>query len=133
MHFSQHGTYSIEQRKNILIVDAAGPFNEEFIQAYKVDLEKHLSKLKNQCWAQMMTLHGLSLLTPEAEKALIFSLKLLRERGLAATAIIPRSSFLIVKEHISRVYSLAGVRHGFFERESQAHDWLRNVLSEGVK
>ena len=41
MKDSAHGSYTIEQQNNILIVDAQGPFDEVTAERYHQDIMQH--------------------------------------------------------------------------------------------
>jgi hypothetical protein len=126
MDFEQHGTFKLNVEKNILYVDAKGPFNDQFILKYSIAIEDHIRSLEHSDWSQIVVLHELSLYTPQAEQALIKSAIDRRKRGLVDIAFVlkdTKSTFLI-QIQLSRCYSEGGVNHQFFDTQAQAKEWL---------
>ncbi|WP_100644673.1 hypothetical protein [Alteromonas facilis] len=129
MEFCKHGTYSIRFDSNKVFVEATGPFNLELVQDYKLKIEECISALEPCPWGQIITLNELSLFTPEAESALIFGLKLRKERGLKACAIVAKSPFRIVLQQIDKIYSEAEIKHKTFKNERDAVYWVDDEIN----
>ena len=117
MKFIEHGVFEIETEANLLLVDATGPLSDEMSKHYNDAVESCIQHLEGSQWNQIITLHQLSLFTPEAEIILTDTLIKRRSRGLVAGYIILENVDCkrLVKEQLSRCYSIAGVEHHFFD------------------
>ena len=120
MRFKEHGVFEIENETKLLVVDATGPFNEELLKRYNEALESCIQLLEVSQWRQVITLHHMSLFTPEAEKVLIDTLIKRKSRGLLAGYIILEDVEFKpwVKEQLTRCYSIARVELHFFDSPS---------------
>jgi hypothetical protein len=126
MIFIEHGIFEVKVEGNLLLVDATGPFNEELIKSYQHALERCISHLEDSTWNQVITLHQLSLFTPEAENLLIKTLLNRKSRRLVACGVIVEGTECktLLKEQLSRCYSNAGVQHQFFRTIDEAKIWF---------
>ena len=88
MKFEEHGVYEMKVEGDLLLVDATGPFNEELINSYRYALESCIHFLEIKQWNQIITLHEMSLFTPEAEEALTQSLIDRKSRGLVFCGVV---------------------------------------------
>lgn len=131
MRFKEHGVFKIETEAELLLVDATGPFNDEVLKHYNIALDSCIQELEASQWNQIITLHQLSLFTPEAEIILTDTLIKRRSRGLVAGYIILENVDCkrLVKEQLSRCYSIAGVEHHFFDSTSEAKESLTSFPS----
>jgi len=129
MNFTEHGVFEIKVEDKYLLVDATGPFNEELIIKYKRALESCIQNLEVSNWKQIITLHQLSIFTPEAEKALTQTLINRRARGLIACAVIllDIESEPLIKTQMSNCYNKADVKHQFASSIEDAKKWLSTV------
>lgn len=130
MTFEEHGAFKIELVDSLLFVDAQGPFNEELIKRYKADLESKIQALEHASWCQIITLHDMSVFTPEAESALTNTLINRKSRGLIASAVIISDVDYqdLVCSQMSRCYHTARVEHEYFTSLSQAKEWVNERL-----
>jgi hypothetical protein len=126
MDFIEHGFFTVNVEDNILIVDAIGPFNEELILKYEKALESCIQTLELSSWNQIITLHKLSLFTPDAELALTQTLINRKSRGLVSCAVVmvDIEGESLVKRQMSRCYDNASVKHQFFTSLEDAKVWL---------
>ena len=131
MKFREHGVFEIETAARLLLVDATGPFNEELIKRYNKALESCIEQLEGSHWSQIITLHQMSLFTPEAEKVLIDTLIKRKSRGLLASHVILEDVEFKpwVKEQLNRCYSAAGVELHFCVPTSEAKGSLPRLPS----
>ena len=129
MIFMEHGLFEVKIEGKLLLVDATGPFNEELLIQYEKALETCIHTLEVSEWNQVITLHQLSLFTPEAEQALINSLINRRSRGLIACAIVLMNveGESLIKTQMSRSYDRAGVKHNFTTSIDDANEWLTSL------
>ncbi|MCJ8297319.1 MAG: hypothetical protein MJK13_00070 [Pseudomonadales bacterium] len=132
MRFKEHGVFEIKTEAELLLVDATGPFNDEVAKHYIEALESCIQQLKVSQWNQIITLHQLSLLSPEAEKLLAATLINRRTRGLIAVYLILENVYFksLVKEQMSRCYTKAGIEHHFFDSAFEAKNNLTHFTSD---
>ena len=126
MKFEEHGIFEIKVEGNLLLVDATGPFNEELIIHYKKSIESCIQKLEVSQWKQIITLHQMSLFTPEAEEALTQTLINRKNRSLVACGVVIADvdGKTLVKEQMSRCYQRAEVKYQYFNSINEAKNWL---------
>ncbi|MCJ8337127.1 MAG: hypothetical protein MJK10_01535 [Pseudomonadales bacterium] len=131
MRFKEHGVFEIKTEDKLLLVDGTGPFNEELIEHYSDALESCIHHLETSQWDQILTLHQLSLYTPEAEDLLTKNIIKRKSRGLKFCSIIISDVDFksLVKEQISRCYTRAGIEHHFFDSMSEAKESLTRFAS----
>jgi len=129
MNFIEHGLFEVKIEDKLLLVDATGPFNKELLIQYENALESCIQNLEVLKWKQIITLHKLSLFTPEAEQLLTNTIINRRSRGLMACAIILKEAEgeSLIKAQMSRCYNRAGVKHNFIISINDAYKWLETV------
>ena len=131
MYFAEHGVFKVKVKveDKILLVDATGPFNGELIIQYEKALESCINNLEASKWNQIITLHQLSLFTPEAEQKLTQTLINRRSRGLIACAVVLISieAESLIKDQMSRCYNRAGVKYEFTTSVHGAKKWFAAV------
>lgn len=126
MKFIEHGIFEIKIEENILLVDATGPFNEELIINYQNALESCIKSLEHKKWNQIITLHQLSVFTPEAELALTKTLINRKSRGLTHCAVVigDTNYKALLTEQMSRCYCKAEIDHQYFNTLDTAKKWI---------
>jgi hypothetical protein len=129
MIFTEHGLFEVKIVGKLLLVDATGPFNEELLIQYQKALESCIQTLEVSEWNQIITLHQLSLFTPEAEQMLTNTLINRKSRGLMASAIVlmDAEGESLIKTQMSRCYSCAEVKHNFTTSIDNAKKWLTTI------
>jgi hypothetical protein len=128
MKFSEHGSYSIELHDDCIVVNATGPFNEQFVVKYKNELQKVMQGLDGRKWRQIIIMNEMSIFTPEAESALCETLELRMQHGLISSAVVYGDTLcnLLIHEQLSRCYLGAKVPHKFFDNLKEAKQWVKN-------
>jgi hypothetical protein len=126
MKFTEHGLFEVKTEGKLLLVNAIGPFNEELLIKYENALESCIQSLEAAPWNQIITLHQLSLFTPEAEEILTKTLVNRTSRGLGACAVVFQNveAESLVTAQMSRCYKNAKVTHRFFNSIDDAKKWL---------
>lgn len=129
MIFMEHGLFEVKIEDKLLLVDATGPFNEELLIQYEKALESCIQTLEVSEWNQIITLHQLSLFTPEAEQVLTNTVINRSSRGLMACAIvlIDAEGESLIKTQMSRCYNRAGVKYYFTTSIHNAKKWLTTL------
>jgi protoheme ferro-lyase len=127
--FTPHGSFTIEIGKQRMLVDAIGPFNLESISQYQRAIADAINVLKQKRWTQIVVLHGMSMMTPEAEEQLEKVVRYRMERGLCASVIVVGDveGKGIVKQQLQRVYGKTQLLHTFTETIEEAHHWLSSM------
>jgi len=131
MDLAAHGSYTIERQGNILVVDARGPFNEEAIDRYQVDMKKVCQEMAGQPWASLVTYYGNSVFTPDAEQSLIEITKYRVKHGMVANAsvIINSRHADLQQMQLRRVYQASDVTFHVFSDVGSAKEWLTEFLA----
>ncbi len=131
MDLAAHGSYTIEQQGNILLIDAKGPFNDVTLAKYKLDMKEVCQHMNGQPWASLVTYYGNSIFTPEAEKSLIEVTKYRVKNGMVANAsvIIDSHHADLQQMQLRRVYQAADVLFHVFSDVGSANEWLNEYLA----
>jgi len=129
VNFIEHGIFEVKIEDELLLVDATGPFNKELLIQYENALESCIQNLETSKWNQVITLHQLSLFTPEAEQVLTSTLINRSSRGLIACAIVLNDveGESLIKAQMGRCYDRAGVKYNFITSIHDANKWLATV------
>ena len=124
-----HGSYTIETTGRILTVEGTGPFNEALVREYRRDLEASVEALSPDPWVMLLTLHDLSLCTPEAEAELDEVLKWRSSMGMTKGGLLFHRTVgtEILKERLTLLYVAAGVEFAFFDHIDDARMWLEDL------
>jgi len=132
MELAAHGEYKIEQKGNILFVDAHGPFNDVTAQLYAKEMYKVCSSFQGECWASLVTYYGNALYTPEAESTLIDLTKYRAQHGMIANASIILDSNCgdIQQMQLRRIYQSANMTFHVFCDINSAKKWLTEFMSK---
>ncbi|TPH13433.1 hypothetical protein [Litorilituus lipolyticus] len=126
MKFEEHGIFEVKVEGRLLLVEATGPFNEELINQYQSALKSCINTLQGSSWNQVITLHDMSLFTPEAEQALTHSLIERHNKGLESCGVVigDVNCKALVSAQMSRCYQKANVKHKYFTTLEEAKAWL---------
>jgi len=135
MELAAHGHYQLNFQDNILYVEARGPFNKEVLQNYHQDMKDIIQKNKTKNWGVLAVFYGNSILTPEAESALIKVTKYRAKNGMIAHANVFKESIHadLQQTQFSRIYQTAKVHSHFFSDEQSAKNWLSQYLDSQEK
>lgn len=130
MKANEHGSYTIELEDNILFTDAVGPFNEQSIEHYNRDIKNAIESIKSKKWAQIVVLHEISLLTPDAEKVFRKRLEYRKKMGLCVICLITNSCLAssLVQKQFSSMYSDFDIKHSFKDSYEEAKDFVISQL-----
>jgi len=125
----EHGLFEVKIEGKLLLVDATGPFNKELLIQYEKALDTCIRTLEVSEWNQVITLHQLSLFTPEAEQVLTNTVINRRSRGLIACAIVLMNveGESLIKTQMSRCYDHARVKHNYTASIHDANKWFSTL------
>ena len=131
MQYSAHGSYTIEQQQNILLIDAQGPFNEVTTEQYYQDIKLVTKKMSGSPWASLISFKGNSVITPEAEQKLIETTQYRVDNGMVAVAaVIINSPYAdILQMQLQRIYQSCSIQFNFFSDTSHAQKWLNSFIN----
>ena len=131
MQLSAHGSYTIEQQNNILLIDAEGPFNKVTSEQYLQDIKLITEKMCNGPWATLVTFKDNSLFTPEAEQKLIETTLYRVDNGMiAVAAVIVNSAYAdILQMQLQRIYQSCCIQFNFFSDADHAQQWLNSLIN----
>jgi len=131
MQYSAHGSYTIEQQNNILLIDAQGPFNEVTTEQYYQDIKLITKKMSGCPWASLVSFKGNSVFTPEAEQKLIETTQYRVDNGMVAVAaVIINSPYAdILQMQLQRIYQSCSIQFNFFSDTKHAQKWLDSFIN----
>jgi len=135
MELAAHGEFTIEQKGNILFVDARGPFNDISAQLFAKEMYQTCKLFKGECWASLVTYYGNSIFTPEAESTLISLTKHRAKYGMIANASIILESNCgdIQQMQLRRIYQNANMTSHVFSDINSAEKWLVEYMKESTQ
>lgn len=131
MQYTAHGSYSIEQQNNILLIDAQGPFNDVVTEQYHQDIILITNKMSDTPWASLISFKGNSVFTPDAEQKLIETTQYRVDKGMVAiAAVILNSAYAdILQMQLQRIYQNCNIQFNFFSDVKNAQKWLNSFIN----
>ncbi len=132
MQYSPHGSYSIKQEENILMVDAQGPFNDITAKKYHQDIEDYTQKMSGSPWGSLILYRGNGVFTPDVEQSLIDTTHYRVKNGMiAVAAVINDAAYAdILQMQLQRIYQSCQIQFNFFSDSNNAKTWLDSFINE---
>jgi hypothetical protein len=132
MEYSAHGRYVIEQKDNILLVDAHGPFNEVTTEKYHQEIKQLTEKMSGEPWASLITFRGNSIFTPDAEQQLRETTLYRQKKGMIAIAVvILNSAYADMQQmQLQRIYHDCQIEFHVFSDNESATYWLNGFIEQ---
>jgi hypothetical protein len=132
MEYSAHGRYIIEQKDNILLVDAHGPFNEVTAEKYHQEIKLITEKMSGEPWGSLITFRGNSVFTPDAEQQLRETTLYRQKKGMIAIAVvILNSAYADMQQmQLQRIYHDCQIEFHVFSDSESASDWLNGFIEQ---
>ncbi len=132
MKYSAHGSYTIEQQNNILIVDAQGPFDEVTAERYHQDIMQLTENMSNKPWGSLITFRGTSVFTPEAEVQLRKTTLYRQKKGMIAiAAVILDNAYADIQQmQLQRIYQDFQMEFHVFSDTDSATTWLNDFIEQ---
>ncbi|WP_251139824.1 hypothetical protein [Alteromonas sp. ALT199] len=123
---SKFGEYGVELKGNIIRLDGKGVVTKALFQLYHEDVKKLALPLGGQPWGFLIFVQGVGILTPDAEQALIESVRLRKQYGMQGCAFVTSDADIpaLVKSQFERVYAAANLACYFSDSENDALTWL---------
>lgn len=127
-----HRQYKIEQRDNILLVDAHGPFCEVTAKQYHQDIMLLTDSMTNEAWGSLITFRGNSIFTPEAQQQLIDTTRYRQKKGMVAIAVVILNSVNadMQQMQLQQIYHYCQIDFHVFSDTNNAKDWLLNYIKK---
>ena len=126
---SKFGEYSVELKGNIICLDGKGIVTTALFRHYHEDVKKLAIPLGGQPWGFLIFVEGVGILTPDAEQALIESVRVRKQYGMKACAFVITNADIpaLVKSQFERVYAAANLACYFSDSEEDALTWLATL------
>jgi hypothetical protein len=125
--FSPHGTLDIVIEDNLVLIEAEGPWNIEYLDQLHEQLIKAVSQVDPNNYAILITPQGEAI---SVEAGLEYHLNFIRQGNAKAVALnLAHCTTASLTESIfTKLYRIAGVKHAFFDNSFDARQWLEMVL-----
>jgi hypothetical protein len=135
MKFETHGEVNAfyDAERSILFIEIHGPVNAQFFERYEKTVNPLRESINCKTWMSIVSIYGEDAILPlEAIPKAVDSLKVAKQKGLRATAVIYDSKVnnLVFRSFWDKLYLKCGVEHEFFEHKNEAIDWLGNLPSQ---
>jgi len=132
MEYLAHGRYIIEQKDNILLVDAQGPFNDITAAKYHQDIKQVTEKMSGEPWGSLITFRGNSVFTPDAEQQLRETTQYRQKKGMIAIAVvILNSAYADMQQmQLQRIYHDCQIEFHVFSDSESATIWLNGFIEQ---
>ena len=132
MQHSIHGSYVIEQKSNILLVDVQEPFNDVTAAKYHQDIKQLTEKMSGEPWGSLITFRGNSIFTPDAEQQLRETTQYRQKKGMIAIAVvILNSAYADMQQmQLQRIYHDCQIEFHVFSDRENASDWLNGFIKQ---
>ncbi|MEY8215566.1 MAG: hypothetical protein RPR97_13915 [Colwellia sp.] len=132
MQHSTNGSYVIEQKSNILMVDVQEPFNDVTAENYHQDIKQLIEKMNGEPWGSLITFRGSSVFTPDAEQQLRETTQYRQEKGMIAIAVvILNSAYADMQQmQLQRIYHDFQIEFHVFSDSEIATDWLNDFIEQ---
>ena len=135
MHTIAYGHYNIEQKDNILLVDAQGPFCEVTAKQYHEDIMQLTDNMTSEVWGSLITFRGNSIFTPEAQQQLIETTRYRQKKGMVAIAVVILNSANadMQQMQLQQIYHYCQIDFHVFSDNDNARNWLHRLLKNHNK
>ena len=120
-----HGFYALERSKDIVFINAAGPWNLKCALQYQKDYGRIVHDHKGKM-GELFVVSGEGLFIPEVYEQLASGLSYSISKGLSFVAVVFEncSTVRTSKRQFREFYQNHGIEVEFFETRQQAYHWL---------
>lgn len=127
--FKPHGTSVIHTEGNILVIDAEGPWNDEFFKQFHAEMAEAAKALDLNNYATLILPRGEAL---GVQDGLDRHVSFVRKSGSRALALCLKYSDTpeISRFICSKMYDQVGIEYQFFDTIEEAKAWLLTFLDE---
>lgn len=125
--FSPHGTLDIAVDGNLILIEAQGPWNVEYLDYLHVQLIAAAAKVDPDNYAILITPKGEAI---SVEAGLEYHLNFIRQGNTKAVALNLAycTTSLLTESLFTKLYRTAGIKHAFFDNGFDARLWLEKQL-----
>ncbi|MDP7593260.1 MAG: hypothetical protein QF552_11335 [Litorilituus sp.] len=127
--FSTHGKFTISIDGNIVIIEAEGPWNNEFFINMHRSLATQVSKIDASNFALLVILTGEGVATFDSLKIHSKYVKAGSAKAIAINVGRCDTPF-ITKVIFEKVYKKNNLPHQFFNDNADAKEWLLTFIDE---
>ena len=127
--FATHGQYKISLEGNIVIIEAEGPWNDEFFLNMHHSLAEKVGQLGSDIYALLVVLKGEAVATYDSIEV---HNKYVRAGNTKAIAISLEfcDTPSTAKDLFQRVYEENKLLHQFFSESASAKEWLLPFVAQ---
>ena len=124
--FTVHGSLDLQIQDRILLIEGCGPWNLESVKQACKRFSPLVETLYGSPWASLIVFHGDPIYVPDAADHIIKTIKSVRDKGFAASAILvgESNSPEFAKRHLSELHTKADDTFRFFPNREEAAWWL---------
>lgn len=123
-----HGHCTMKVLNNLVIVDATGPWNIEFLDILHKQLAENVEKVSHSNYGVLLSVHGEAVAGEDVVQAHIAGLRH-GEASALAINLQHCKTCAISRAMLSRVYSACGLNFAFFHTEEEGMLWLTEQLA----
>jgi hypothetical protein len=127
-----HGSIEFALNGQIMEIEGTGPWNLKQMEDSGSAASPILDQLLDSPWGVVATFHGETFYTEDAAKQLVEWLKVEKQHGRVATALILTHASVpeLAKWHLSQIYIQAGETVQIFAEKDEALSWLKQKIAE---
>ena len=125
--FPAHGTVNIVTEGNLILIEAKGLWNIEYLDHLHEELIKAVSQVDKNNYAALITLNGEAVSVDEGFE---YHLNFIRQGNIKAVALNLAycTTASLTKNMCTKLYRAAGIKHAFFDNSHDARLWLEHEL-----
>jgi len=126
--FAPHGTLDLTIEDDMILIEALGPWNIEYIDYLHQKLLWAVTQIDRSDLGVLLTLKGEAI---SVEAGLEYHADFIRQGNTKAIAVnlAHCTTPLLTENLFSKLYRLAKIKHAFFDNVFDARAWLENELN----
>lgn len=125
--FSAHGSMELAIEDNIILLEAQGPWNIEYINLLHQKLLWAVAQVEPTNYGVLFTPKGEAI---SVEEGLEHHINFIRQGNTKAVALNLKycTTSLLTETLFAKIYQTAGIKHAFFDNVLEARNWLEKEL-----
>lgn len=126
--FAPHGTLELAIEDNMILIDAVGPWNIEYIDYLHKKLQWAVTQVDINNYGVLFTPKGEAI---SVEAGLEYHANFIRQGNTKAIALnlAHCTTSLLTENLLTKLYRSAGIKHAFFDNVFDARLWLEKELN----
>jgi len=126
--FAPRGTLAMSTEDNIILIDAEGPWNIDYIDYLHQQLLLAVAQVDYNNFGALLTPKGEAI---SVEAGVEYHADFIRQGNTKAIALnlAHCTTPLLAESLFSKIYRSAGVKHAFFDNAFDARHWLEKELA----